>query len=593
MSVTLRKDLNRPLTWDELDANFTTVVADNGVDVNGEAVTGINVETGLEQTIVDGISTIKVVETYNTWAYQSVVIGDSPISIDHIDKCGIEYDCQINGSESVAFDFLLFSNTPDGAQIKVRGTGITSLTKPIKVGTADGSKVWSVVTPTVFSIRGGVWYIEESSQLLHVEGATTFDGEGVVKKAVHGITTSPTSVLNASVSDDGVMVLDADLSDYASKNDLNDYAAKAEANTFTENQTFNKDITVYGKGNFDDQVNTKNVNGSGVLNLKINNEPPAINIGNAAIQHNKVSLFNSPAYLYEDSEYWGNTSGANSIINRAALDSAIEDALDEYDKKWEQLGEYVVSTNGNRPTGEAQQAGTLYVWHLTVASSTTSPNNEFKVRDISAYDLFNTTTEPFVLKLQQGDKSQYWKVQEAGWTTNNSTWHMSCNDVSGDDLVANQPVTLFMQVEDGESTYVYDGEGLGVPKNLWLGSDEVVQSQLVAHYTNTLNQASNIGRITLNNIEGNNEFRVIITQGARETRDYRISLGVGNATSEKRIRVNEVWECRVFADWEDGTNSNFFWTRIDDGASTFGTELFQSYAKTATHNPTSDFILVI
>jgi len=113
----------------------------------------------------------------------------------------------------------------------------------------------------------------------------------------------------------------------------------------------------------------------------------------------------------------------------------------------------------------------------------------------------------------------------------------------------------------------YKGQGLGVPKITFLGSDEVTQSGLVGNYLNTLNQASSVGRINLNNDEGNTEFRVIIDQSTRETRDYRISLGPGNALSEKRIRIGELWECRVYVDWDDGTKSNFFWTRLDNGTS--------------------------
>ncbi len=344
------------VTIDQLPGELSLKQQTPTIKVDGYPVSEIYTEGSINTRLENDSATFSVNNSVTLWTIHQVGIGDSPYVIDNPDQLGIEYQY----GASSQFTQSMHLNTvglPEGAQVKVTVVNVETDSKPIYVTQfrQGDDFTWPVSTPTVFTLRSGEWRVEESSQLIHVQNSTTFSGDAARKKIVHGVAVDPDSSITMDVTEEGVLIVGGGVNV-----DLTDYAKKNETNTFTADQTFNRDITVYGKGNFDDQVNTKIVNGSGVLNLKINNESPAINIGNAAIQHNKVSLFNFPAYLYEDSEYWGNTSGANSLINRAALDSAIEDALDSYDKKWEQLGEYVVSTNGNRPTGEAQQSGTLY-----------------------------------------------------------------------------------------------------------------------------------------------------------------------------------------------------------------------------------------
>ncbi len=194
----------------------STTVINN--DAYGELILGKGIK-GVPVPDTDVI-TIQEDPSLLPWEYQDVTLAESPVAIDDIDKCGIEYDCQFNGLDTSDFSFHLYSDVPDGAQIKVRGSGMTSKSKPIYVYQVLPEQSWNVVTPTVFSARGGKWYVEESSQLLALTTTTLRDSEAE-KIPVHGITVDPSSPLSQNITDEGVLVLGAE--DYPEVPDVSDY----------------------------------------------------------------------------------------------------------------------------------------------------------------------------------------------------------------------------------------------------------------------------------------------------------------------------------------------------------------------------------
>jgi len=123
--------------------------------------------------------------------------------------------------------------------------------------------------------------------------------------------------------------------------------------------------------------------------------------------------------------------------------------------------------------------------------------------------------------------------------------------------------------KDGQSLkwerYGYAGQGLGVPIRNFITNTAITQSSPVAYYTNNSSNASSTGEIKLTNDDGYNEFNVIIYGASKSTRDYSISTGTPGSISTKRIRIQEIWECRIFVNWDDATKTNFFWQKVDDG----------------------------
>ena len=210
----------------ELDADGklkTTVALDDGtsaestplqlpagseINIDGEAVSTIYTEGSIDTLIEDGAATLSVNNKVSLWPINEVGIGDSPFVIDKHEQLGIEYQYEASDQLTQAMH-LYQSGLPEGAQVKVTVVNVSEKSKPIDVfqlGSGGGLR-WPVSTPTVFTLRGGVWRVEESSQMLHVTGATTYAGEGADKTVIHGIAVDPSSDLTAAVSEDGLLVL--------------------------------------------------------------------------------------------------------------------------------------------------------------------------------------------------------------------------------------------------------------------------------------------------------------------------------------------------------------------------------------------------
>lgn len=177
------------------------------INVDGEVVGTIYTESSIDTLIEDGVATFSVNNKISNWSIHEVGIGDSPFVIDKVEQLGIEYQYTASSQFTQAMH-LYTSGLPDGAQVKVLVKGIEKTSKPIDVfqTTGTGTLSWPVVTPTVFTLRSGMWRVEESSQMLHVTGATTYDGEGARKTVIHGVAVDPSSDLTAAVSEDGLLV---------------------------------------------------------------------------------------------------------------------------------------------------------------------------------------------------------------------------------------------------------------------------------------------------------------------------------------------------------------------------------------------------
>ena len=180
----------------------------SGLLIDDQFVTKIYTENDLDVLIEDGEATISVNNRVSPWPIELVGIGDSPKEIDSVDQLGIEYQFEASSEFSQSVH-LYHEGLPEGAQIKVTVVNVEPNSKPIDVFqiSAGGDLSWPVITPTVFTLRSGLWRVEESSQLLHVANATTFDDDAAIKKIVHGVALDPNSAVTMGVNDDGVLVI--------------------------------------------------------------------------------------------------------------------------------------------------------------------------------------------------------------------------------------------------------------------------------------------------------------------------------------------------------------------------------------------------
>lgn len=282
-----------------------------------------------------------------------------------------------------------------------------------------------------------------------------------------------------------------------------------------------------------------------------------------AVAHKKLDILG-------DATYAGDTSQPTNLITREALEEEIH-------KEWFKVTEGTSSSTGERPTGPGGQEGVIEIWHIVTADSTTTPANELKILDTSAYGKVKDFSRPLRYKLVQqgGSRVQYWTVSANGWETNSTIWHLSATKVTGDNLVSGIKTEIYASahfLDDGAGEDSYHGQGLGVPDKQLISVNGVTQSGLVGYYVNDTPREDEF-QITLNRDEGNTEFRVIIEGGyyGTSSRYYRISLG-GQRSFMKYIDSKAIWDARVIWDVDNINNSVIFWTRIDDGTSSYMTE---------------------
>lgn len=116
----------------------------------------------------------------------------------------------------------------------------------------------------------------------------------------------------------------------------------------------------------------------------------------------------------------------------------------------------------------------------------------------------------------------------------------------------------------------YSGQGLGVPEPISVGNTDLILTEPVGYYVSQSNSPSLL-TIKVNDSDGYSEFRVIYDNANNVTRSVKISAD-GITDDTKSIEKGEVWECRVTLDRSAVSGNTFFWTRIDDGTSTFITQ---------------------
>lgn len=637
---------------------------ESGIMIDGHFITKIYTESDLDVLIEDDEATISVNNKVSPWPIEIVGIGDSPKVIDKVEQLGVEY--QFSASSMFTQSVHLYHlGLPEGAQIKVTVVDVQQDSKPIDVFqlSSGGDLRWPVITPTVFTLRSGLWRVEESSQLLHVANSTTFDGDGAEKQIVHGLAADPSSLITMEVNDQGVLVVGAsgaienpvvktigiDSSGSGNPNFKSVIRQDDQLHTIIDatrelrinykDVALGSTLTVMGIDNNQAQFLVPIMQGNDAVALKkdIPNADSFIqkhtnaelNRMFAAYQgkygdnriHHPVSIYqdvngwtqleftgnmlfkprgkdtgtlgekvleirseklvaHKETEILADTTYAGDTSQPKNPITREALN-------EEPQKEWFIVANGVLSTNGSRPTGGTGAEGELAVWHNVTSESTTEPANELKVLFSGAYDKVYDFSKPLRFKLSQqsGSRNQYWTVPDNGWQTEGNVWHLSADKVTGDNLVVGVDTKIYASayfLEEEEEAGYYQGQGLGVPEGAFLTTGTVNQSEPVGLYYNALNDGSSRGNIELNNDDGYNEFNVIIQGLNKATRDWRIGTGTPGRYSDKTIRTGETWMCRVYVDWGASSNTNFFWTRLDDGYAVFDavdTSSFDSDAK--------------
>ncbi len=421
-------------------AATNTLEANRGeVKVDGDLHREVQLGAGLASTAEEGHVVLKSDMTKSAWKVVKVGLGESPISIESVEQLGKEYEFYVD--EQFSASCLLFtSGFPEGASLKISMDNDSinnTKAKPIEVTqfvpNGNDHHVWYVKTPTVFTLREGMWRADESGQMMHLSDATSFSDEGATIQNVSAIRVDENSLLLSNVDEKGVLTL--------------------------------------GNKPIESQGNYLPLTGgtlTGPLEIK-------------------------------DSVFSVERSDGINLLQANTVDDTIN---------------ITGMTNINTASGISMAiGGKIKFWS----------SGAIELSNYSAFKAKELVTKEYV------DNA----IIEGG---------------------------------GGDS---YSGQGLGVPEGQFVTSTTINQSTPVGLYYNALNDGSSRGNIELNNDEGYNEFRVIIQGMNKVTRDWRIGTGTPGRYSDKNIRMGETWECRVYVDWNASSNTNFFWTKIDDGYALF------------------------
>lgn len=175
-----------------------------GVTIDGTHISEINLDKGLKADVVGDVATISQDVTHDVWDTQTLTSADTPFTITQQSQAGIDYVCDYQSIDSALIVINLSTVLDENSQIRVSLENTTSKSNVVQVYGTDFN--WHFSTPTVLSVRNGKWRVEESSQMLSISGAATYDAS-TDKQPITAIAVDPTSDLTSAVSEDGILVI--------------------------------------------------------------------------------------------------------------------------------------------------------------------------------------------------------------------------------------------------------------------------------------------------------------------------------------------------------------------------------------------------
>lgn len=570
-----------------------------GLLLDDHFITKIYTESDLDVLIEDEVATISINNQVSPWPIQDVDVGDSPKVVDKVEDLGVEY--QFKASSTFTQSVHLYHvGLPEGAQIKVTVTNVEPNSKPIDVFqlSTGGDLRWPVITPTVFTLRSGLWRVEESSQLLHVADATTFDDYSARKKIVHGVAVEPNSSITMDVNDDGVLVVggggDGDSPTFKSLTIEPDQPGRSFTSKrldgtdlikvlTTEGEsvlTYEKTLLEYGESLIPNEV----VNAAYVASKCVLRNGGWV-AGDLVVLPYSAYVMGLDAYFATENLYIQSNTKllTGSAVYTPGPDGGWEGEVNEYGRLLEDSIEFYKAHVKNLTVGNLSATNSDFIAKYTnaeldrlyVAYQGKYGDNRAFYPFYLGQDANGWTQVEFtgnmVFKAKDKDTgvlgNKVFEVKSNGVTTYKPLEILEDATYSG---ATTNPKNLITREALDSETRRYRGQGIGVPAHVFIGNpDKPTQSGPVGLYINTSNDASSRGDITLSDSEGYDEFEVIIDCGTRPTRDFRVKAGELGMFSDKRIRIGEAWSCRVQVDWNDPTNSNFYWTRLDNGVEAF------------------------
>jgi hypothetical protein len=201
LSTTVSLDDGTSATSEPVD------LPEGGIIYDGVLTHEVEVTNGIKGDITnEGKLLLAQTMARTAWYFVDVPVSSVPYEIKTAEQMGIDYE--FVGSPEPQSIQLFQEGLADGSQIKVSVNGYKSTDKPVNVfqETPTGTYNWHITTPTVFMLHNSYWRVEESSQLIHIDGSTVY-GTNAAKSVVYGVAADPSSDIKMAVNDEGVLII--------------------------------------------------------------------------------------------------------------------------------------------------------------------------------------------------------------------------------------------------------------------------------------------------------------------------------------------------------------------------------------------------
>lgn len=494
-------------------------------------------EEGSEVVVID------IDTTYEPWKIETTAaILLDVVSIDSIDKCGIEYRIDFKESEVANVSFHLHPIHSEGAHIKIVPINMAAKSKPIYVfGNFPSGKSFSynVTHSTVFSEYDGEWRTEESSQLLSVTSGVMRE-DGNEKKPIHGIAIKPDSNLTQEITEDGVLVLGSAPSDGGVDGDYLPLAGGELSGPLEIKPTdAGYSLTVY------------KLDGTVLFTVLTGESSNSLDYRKTLSDYEESShVFDLINRLYADTHYvkqGGGFIAGDVVLFRSNFYMTGSEVMSDADFFYWKTGTEFGCGNVSRNEDGSWQGDVV----------------DFAIMREDHIEFAKLAVKDFVVLDDDGNIMIHSNPTAKATSFNNFVEFKQTITYKGSTENDNNPITRKALNEALQEGFPYSGQGEGIPYRQLVSTGNFPQTEVIGHFANNSSSGEDFFINLDESLVGSITY---IDGGNAASRKFVVRDNKTSRTSSRTVRPGERWACHAYLPG-DFNGTNFEWHRLDLGAS--------------------------